>query len=176
MLKNLLSAGYISLPKHQKYLILNSVLLPLILFAILTGCGDNPMVDVTEEHLKIPVDSIAGCYTATIFQELGLTDRGVDILAKGGQLEIHLFTDFALSAKINIPDSIGTNYAPRDTVLSGTFLLKSDTLRITQTGTFLDYSRGHPVEFIVRGDSLETPNWSGWWSQNKIVLEKIDCQ
>lgn len=116
---------------------------------------------------------IAGSYVATTFTEPGQHDGGVDILANGGMFTARLSSSFEVEGRLVIPENIGSNFSPVDTIYIGLFNLDGDTLTFKDTGTLLDYYPSYPLMFIATGTRLESVDWEerGRWAI-KIIMER----
>ncbi len=117
---------------------------------------------------EVPTESSAltGYYESITFREPGQADGGVDILAKGGFIQLRLRADAAVKGRVFVPPNIGTGYGKIDQRFSGSYGVTGDTLRVTGTGTLID------VRWLIKGDKLETPNLPGHGASFKIILAK----
>ena len=136
----------------------------IIALLVMTSCRDGSLT-----NSPTGAEYIAGSYEAIVFTEPGQHDGGIDILESGGKLSVNLSANFKLEGHLMIPANIGSSFTPIDDDFTGTFELNSDTLYFKNTGMFFDHD---PWMFILQGIRLETPDWTGWWSTTKIILEK----
>lgn len=134
----------------------------MLLSLTVTACKkektDNP----------IAPDAMTGTYQAVVCTEPGQHDRGVDILANGGQLTARLSSDLKVEGYVKIPSGIGSNFPPLDKNYSGTFSVSGDTVKINNTGIILDeYS-----PFVFKNSRLESVDRVGRGNPFKLILEK----
>ena len=136
------------------------ILVNLLIFSILLviSCSEK---SVTE------VEQLSGLYKAIAFTEPGPLDGGYDILANGGALTVRLFDNYELEGHIHVPSDTVFKSPTLDEDFSGTFTLNDGIVRFKNTGYF-DYD---PWKFIVKGDILETPDWTGRAATIKIILK-----
>ncbi len=70
----------------------------------------------------------AGFYKSTTWVEPGAGDGGVDVLALGGFIEVHLYPNMKMEGRVFIPPNRVANYFELDAHVEGTYAVSGDTV------------------------------------------------
>lgn len=154
--------------KGGEELLAKTILIIVLTNFVLSGACKNNRVVSPDNEINAEVEKLAGFYKATTFTALGSSDGVVDILAGGGILVTQLYSNFTVEGYYFMPDTIPTDFPPRDMLYKGTFQLTDDTLRFFNT----DVEGLEQFPFIVHDDSLETPDISGRLAPFKTILTR----
>lgn len=122
-------------------------LFAILVIATISACRDN--ADVT-----IPNEKIAGSYKTTVWMIPGPADGGVDVHAAGGFIEAQLAADFGVTGRVVAPAGILTSHGEVDEAVSGTYVLKGDTVDF-EVAFFPDHAQWHPAESTI--ETFEVP-------------------
>jgi hypothetical protein len=108
-------------------------------------------------------------YVAIKFITMANTDGSNDVLAKGGALTAVFSADNKVNGYILITKDSESIWGTANRNYSGEYKKRADTLWFNNTGTFLD----NPLlYFFIKGNLLESRDFTGRGSTNKIVFMK----
>lgn len=95
-------------------------------------------------------NKITGTYRTIVFIQPAPADYPVDLHEKGGYIELDLKTDLSVKAKWFIPEAPEYQLKKSEPVYKGNYSADGDTIKISGTGSVLDY-----VTFIYKEGKLE---------------------
>jgi hypothetical protein len=125
--------------------------------AWLAGCGSDAPNQPS---------SIAGTYTATVFQVTPTGQPTIDVLAQGGSLSVTIASDNAASGSLSLPPSVAG--APFTASMTGTAVQTGTTVHFEQTAdTFI-----RDLTFTVVGNTLQATNQVAGSASFTITLSR----
>jgi hypothetical protein len=112
------------------------------------------------------VSTIAGNYSATVFQVTPSGQATIDVLAQGGILAISILADNSFTGAISVPASVlGTPFSAN---LSGTAVQSGNTVQFQQSiDTFV-----RDLTFTIVGTSLQATNQVAGGASFTITLTR----
>jgi hypothetical protein len=131
-----------------------------LLTALLIGsvaCGD----DSTDPS------SIAGNYSATVFQVTLTGAQPIDVLAAGGSLTVTISDQNATTGTLSVPASLNGG-TPFTATMTGTAVITGTTVRFEQTAdTFV-----RDLNWTIAGTTLTTTNQTAGGASYTITLTR----
>lgn len=138
--------------------------LAFVAIATLAACGDDKKPTENEEN---PNTSIAGTYTATVFQVTPSNSSMINMLAGGSTLTITIAENMSTTGSLFIPGTIGGG-SDFNASMSGTAVRSGNSVTFQQTAD----SFVRDLTFAISGKTLQVTNQTAGGAAFTITLTR----